>query len=117
MNLLSKHGQHILLPQACIAQVSTVLIKVCVRSVTRSILSALQVLLADGRTVPFTAAAKKKVQAEVDTMSASALRCLAFAQKTTLPGFAGYDGDMHHPVRLCSLLYQMSTDGSRCLRH
>lgn len=57
-----------------------------------------QVLLADGRRVPLTAAAKKKYQAEVDTMAASALRCLAFAQKTDLPAFAGYDGDLHHPV-------------------
>ena len=47
-----------------------------------------------------TAAAKKKYQAEVDTMAASALRCLAFAQKTDLPAFAGYDGDLHHPVSL-----------------
>ena len=59
-----------------------------------------QVLLADGQRVPLTAAAKKKYQAEVDTMAASALRCLAFAQKTDLPGFAGYDGDLHHPVSL-----------------
>ena len=58
----------------------------------------MQVLLEDGQTVPFTAAAKEKVQAEVDTMAASALRCLAFAQKTSLPAFAGYDGDLHHPV-------------------
>jgi len=102
--------------QAWIARFPTVLIKMCMRSVTQLILCALQVLLADGRTVPFTAAAKKKVQAEVDTMSASALRCLAFAQKTTLPGFAGYDGDMHHPVRLYYRLYQTFTDGSTCLR-
>ena len=60
----------------------------------------MQVLLADGQRVPLTAAAKKKYQAEVDTMAASALRCLAFAQKTDLPGFAGYDGDLHHPVSL-----------------
>lgn len=63
------------------------------------ILVAAQVLLADGRTVPFTAAAKKKIQAEVDTMAASALRCLAFAQKTDLPAFASYDGSLSHPVR------------------
>ena len=63
-------------------------------------MDALQVLLADGRRVPLTAAAKKKYQAEVDTMAASALRCLAFAQKTDLPAFAGYDGDLHHPVSL-----------------
>ncbi len=63
-------------------------------------MGASQVLLADGRRVPLTAAAKKKYQAEVDTMAASALRCLAFAQKTDLPAFAGYDGDLHHPVSL-----------------
>jgi hypothetical protein len=62
------------------------------------ILVAAQVLLADGRTVPFTAAAKKKIQAEVDTMAASALRCLAFAQRTDLPAFASYDGSLSHPV-------------------
>ena len=55
-------------------------------------------LLADGRTVPLTAAAKKKIMAEVDTMAASALRCLAFAQKTEMPAFAGYDGTQSHPV-------------------
>ena len=62
------------------------------------ILVAAQVLLADGRTVPFTAAAKKKIQAEVDTMAASALRCLAFAQRTDPPAFASYDGSLSHPV-------------------
>ena len=55
-------------------------------------------LLADGRTAPLTAAAKKKIMAEVDTMAASALRCLAFAQKTEIPAFAGYDGTQSHPV-------------------
>ena len=57
-------------------------------------------LLADGRTVPLTAAAKKKIMAEVDTMAASALRCLAFAQKTEIPAFAGYDGSQSHPVNI-----------------
>ena len=57
-------------------------------------------LLADGRTVPLTAAAKKKIMAEVDTMAASALRCLAFAQKTEIPAFAGYNGTQSHPVRI-----------------
>ena len=59
-------------------------------------------LLADGRTVPLTAAAKKKIMAEVDTMAASALRCLAFAQKTEIPAFAGYDGAQSHPVGIAS---------------
>ena len=48
--------------------------------------------------MPLTAAAKKKIMAEVDTMAASALRCLAFAQKTEIPAFAGYDGTQSHPV-------------------
>ena len=48
--------------------------------------------------MPLTAAAKKKIMAEVDTMAASALRCLAFAQKTEIPAFAGYDGSQSHPV-------------------
>lgn len=63
-----------------------------------------QVLLADGRTAPLTAAAKKKIMAEVDTMAASALRCLAFALKTDLPAFASYDGSLSHPVCLPSQL-------------
>lgn len=57
-------------------------------------------LLEDGRVVPLDKKAREKVLEQVDSMSESALRCLALAYKTDLGPLSSYTGESHQ-VPLC----------------